>query len=123
MALNKKCFIFLTYKKLEKKTGCCAESPIKKKMSSLIAACSFLYVHFLFAGTYCTRAVLAALSVYVFFFFSLRAAFLLNCRPSLPVQISKKPHTKAVLAFLVSFCYSFSQRACFYSTVVLLYQF
>ena len=122
MALNKKCFIFLTYKKLEKKTGCCAESPIKKKMSSLIAACSFLYAHFLFAGTYCTRAVLAALSVSVLFFF---------IKSSVSPQLSffftssdiEEAAYKSSVSLLVSFCYSFSQRACFYSTVVLLYQF
>ena len=50
--LNKKCFIFLIYKKLEKRQA--VEFLIKKKISSLTAAYSFLYVCFLFAGTYCT---------------------------------------------------------------------
>ena len=53
IVLNKKCFIFLIYKKLEKRQA--VEFLIKKKISSLIAArCSFLYVRFLFAGTYWT---------------------------------------------------------------------
>ena len=50
IVLNKKCFIFLIYKKLEKRQA--TEFLIIKKISSLIAACSFLYVRFLFAGTY-----------------------------------------------------------------------
>ena len=49
--LNKKCFIFLIYKKLEKRQA--VEFLIKMKISSPIAACSFLHVCFLFAGTYC----------------------------------------------------------------------
>ena len=51
IVLNKKCFIFLIHKKLEKRQA--VEFLIKKKISSLImiAACSFLYVRFLFAGT------------------------------------------------------------------------
>ena len=50
IVLNKKCFIFLIYKKLEKRQA--VEFLIKKKISSLImiAACSFLYVRFLFVG-------------------------------------------------------------------------
>ena len=51
IVLNKKCFIFLIYKKLEKRQA--VQFLIKKKISSLITACSFLYVCFLFAGTYC----------------------------------------------------------------------
>ena len=41
------------YKKLEKRLT--VEFLIKKKISSLIAACSFLYVRFFFVGTYCSR--------------------------------------------------------------------
>ena len=51
IVLNKKCFIFLIYKKLEKRQA--VQFLIKKKISSLITACSFLYVCFLFVGTYC----------------------------------------------------------------------
>ena len=51
IVLNKKCFIFLVYKKLEKRKA--VEFLFKKKISSLIAACSFLCVRFLFAGPYC----------------------------------------------------------------------
>ena len=49
IVLNKKCFIVLIYKKIEKRQA--VEFLIKKKISSLIAAYSFLYVRFLFAGT------------------------------------------------------------------------
>ena len=40
IVLNKKCFIFLIYKKLEKRRA--VVFLIKKKISSLIGACSFL---------------------------------------------------------------------------------
>ena len=53
IVLNKIGFIFLIYKKLEKRQA--VEFLIKKKISSLITACSFLYVRFLFAETYCIR--------------------------------------------------------------------
>ena len=54
-----------------------------------------------------------SLLVSFFYFYSQKASFLLNCRPSLPVQISKNPAYKSSGRLLVSFCYIYSQKASF----------
>ena len=73
----------------------------------------FLY-QFRYLGSQYTITILAFF-VRFCYFYSQKASFLLNFRPSLPVQVSEKPVYWSNASVLVSFGYFYSERVSLYT--------